>query len=67
MQKLLDIINKLAEKYKFEESEIKEVQQAVFSLENGEDSLLNEEEDFKSPDEPREEHPMEEAYGGDDD
>lgn len=46
MQKLLDIINKLAEKYKFEESEIKEVQQAVFSLENGEDSLLNEEEDF---------------------
>jgi hypothetical protein len=66
MQKLLDIINKLAEKYKFEESEIKEVQQAVFSLENGEDSLLNEEEDFKSPDEPREEHQMEETYGDDD-
>lgn len=52
MQKLLDIINRLADKYKFEESEVKEVQQAVFALENGEDSLLNAEEDFKEPNQP---------------
>jgi hypothetical protein len=49
MQKLLDIINRLADKYKFDESEVKEVQEAVFALENGEDSLLNAEEDFKDP------------------
>lgn len=65
MQKLLDIINKLADKYKFKEEEINEIQSAVFALENNEDALLNSEEDFRSPDEVREEHPMEEAYGND--
>jgi len=62
MQKLLDILNKLAEKYKMDEEDVNEIREAVFSVENGEDSLLNAEEDFKDPDEPREEHELDEAY-----
>ena len=49
MQKLLDIINKLAEKYKFDESEVKEVQQAVFNIENGDSELESDAEDFTDP------------------
>ena len=51
MQELIDIINKLAEKYKFDQSEIKEVQDAIFALENGRDeSEALEVEDFQTPD-----------------
>ena len=50
MQKLLDLLNDLSEKYKFEESDIQKIQDAIFSVQNGEDSLLNAEEDFKNPD-----------------
>ena len=49
MQKLLDIINKLAEKYKFDESEVKEIQQAVFNLEQGDHELESDAEDFTDP------------------
>jgi len=50
MQDLIDIINKLAEKYKFEQSDIKEVQDAIFALENGRDEKESlEVEDFQTP------------------
>lgn len=50
MDKLLDIINKLSEKYKFDESEVKEIQDAVFELENERDDKSElEVEDFQTP------------------
>lgn len=50
MDKLLDIINKLSEKYKFDESEVKEIQDAVFELENErDDNSEMEVEDFQTP------------------
>ena len=50
MDKLLDIINRLSEKYKFDESEVKEIQDAVFELENGRDDKSEMEvEDFQTP------------------
>lgn len=50
MDKLLDIINKLSEKYKFDESEVKEIQDAVFELENERDDKSEMEvEDFQTP------------------
>lgn len=50
MDKLLEIINKLSEKYKFDESEVKEIQDAVFELENERDDKSEMEvEDFQTP------------------
>ena len=50
MQELIDIINKLAKKYKFDESEIKEVQDAIFNIENERDDKSElEVEDFQTP------------------
>ena len=50
MDKLLDIINRLSEKYKFDESEVKEIQDAVFELENERDDKSEMEvEDFQTP------------------
>ena len=50
MDKLLDIINRLSEKYKFDESEVKEIQDAVFELENERDDKSEMEvDDFQTP------------------
>jgi len=35
MQELIDLMNELSEKYKFDEADIKRVQEAVFKIENG--------------------------------
>lgn len=50
MREMVDLLNRLAEKYKFEEDDINDIRKIVFKIENGEDSLLNAEEDFKNPD-----------------
>lgn len=51
MQNLLDLLNELSEKYKFSEEDIGKIQEAVFAIENGEDALMNEADDFVSPEE----------------
>lgn len=51
MDKLIDYINKLADKYKFDESEIKEIQKLIFNIEDPsdeEDADMNAE-DFNQP------------------
>ena len=50
MKEMVDLLNRLAEKYKFEEDDINDIRKIVFKIENGEDSLLNAEEEFKNPD-----------------
>jgi hypothetical protein len=51
MQKLLDILNELSEKYNFEEADIQKIQKAVFEIENGEDEMMNGIDDFVEPEE----------------
>lgn len=55
MQKLLDILNELSEKYDFAEEDIQKIQKAVFEIENGEDEMMNGIDDFVEPED--------EAYG----
>lgn len=49
MQDLLDLLNELSEKYKFEEGDIKKIQDCVFAIEVGDDSVKAEGDDFVSP------------------
>jgi len=51
MQNLLDLLNELSEKYKFSEEDIGKIQNCVFAIQNGEDALMNEADDFVSPEE----------------
>lgn len=51
MQDLINLLNDLSEKYDFEESDIKKLQQIVFSLENGDHAFEDmEQDDFVNPD-----------------
>ena len=52
MDKLIDYINKLADKYKFDESEIKEIQKLIFNIEDpsAEEDADMSAEDFNQPD-----------------
>lgn len=53
MDKLLNLLNELAEKYSFEEEDIKRIQKAVFDLETGDSTLDGDmaAEDFVAPEE----------------
>lgn len=61
MQELLDLLNSLSEKYKFDEADRKRIQEVVFKIESQGDESVTPDmaaEDFNAPGE------MEEAYGG---
>jgi len=64
MDKLLNIINRLADKYKFDESEIKEIQTAIFEIEDptGNEDADMSAEDFNQPVMEVEESELEEDY-----
>lgn len=52
MQKLIDLMNELSEKYKFDEADVKRIQEAVFQIENGEGAISSadlDKEDFVKP------------------
>ena len=60
MLELIDLFNELAEKYKFTDTDKEKVRTMIYSLQENLDA------DVKASDfvVPREEHPMEDAYGG---
>lgn len=39
LQTLINLINELSEKYKFEEEDINQIQEALFAIENGDEAL----------------------------
>lgn len=64
MDKLIDYINKLADKYRFDESEIKEIQKLIFNIEDpsAEEDADMSAEDFNQPVMEAEESELDEAY-----
>lgn len=63
MQKLIDLLNLLSEKYKFDEADRKRVQEVIFELESKGDESVSPDmaaDDFNAPGE------IEEAYGKND-
>ena len=63
MEKIIDLLNSLAEKYKFDEADRNRCQEVIFELESKGDESVSPDmaaEDFNAPGE------IEEAYGEDD-
>lgn len=53
MEKLLNVLNELVEKYKIDEADVNKIRQAVYDVETGESSLDGDmaAEDFVAPEE----------------
>ena len=67
IQELIDLLNKLSEKYNFEEDDINAIRESVFKIENGDNALLSEADDFVSPEEEVYENSFEEEHIGKED
>lgn len=60
MEKLINLLDELSQKYKFEESDVKRIQAEIFAIQKGEDDVSAadlDKDDFQTP----------EGYEGDDD